>query len=54
LPDTDYCEVALLASDIRLAKLPGGKDKEKMVLASPGKFEQTYYCQAGIAELERV
>ena len=31
-----------------------GKDKEGMVPASPEKFEQTYYCQAGIAELGRM
>ena len=50
------CEVALFTArpDIRLAKLPGGKDKGEMVPASPEKFEQTYYCQAGIAELVRV
>lgn len=53
--DTD-CEVALFTarSDIRFAKLPGGKDKGEMVLASPEKFEQTYCCQAGIAEFGRV
>ena len=53
--DTE-CEVALFTacSDIRLGKLPREKDKGEMVPASPKKFEQTYYCQAGIAELRQV
>lgn len=35
-------------------KLLEGKDKGEMMPVSPEKFEQTCYCQAGIAEPGRV